>query len=256
VTPIKGFGLSHPDEVWLDRSGARGDRDLFIVDARGRVVSISETGTFAGYAANYADDGRALILRHAGTELVAAPLSPGAAIGAVFWAGRIVRGTVMEGPWSEILSGIAGRPVRLVRADMPGVGSDVHAVTVLGSASAEELSRRVGRPVDARRFRMLVHLGTGRAHEEDDWDGKVLVGAHAALRVGGRVPRCAAVTRDPDRGDRDLPVVREIKAYRGMHETEIGRGVCFGVYADVTREGPLRVGELLELRPANDAQQT
>jgi uncharacterized protein len=64
------------------------------------------------------------------------------------------------------------------------------------------------------------------------------------------VPRCAATTRDPGRGARDLPTVRMIRSYRGVRENEFGRGVNFGVYADVVAEGVVRVDDPVSVRPA------
>ena len=39
-------------------------------------------------------------------------------------------GTVVEGPWNEVLSDAAGEPVRLVRASDPGAGHDEYPVTL------------------------------------------------------------------------------------------------------------------------------
>jgi len=38
-----------------------------------------------------------------------------------------------------------------------------------------------------------------------------------------------------------------IKAYRGFGETVLGRGVTFGVYAEVVAPGRIRVGDEIEL---------
>ena len=76
--------------------------------------------------------------------------------------------------------------------------------------------------------------------------GLAAVGA-AEIRIGGPVPRCAATTRDPDRGVRDLPAVQVIRAYRGLRDTFFGPGVPFGVYADVVTPGRVRVGDSLQL---------
>ena len=46
----------------------------------------------------------------------------------------------------------------------------------------------------------------------------------------------------PNRGARDLPTVRMIKSYGGQ-ANEFGRGVNFGVYAEVAGEGVVRVGD-------------
>lgn len=247
VTPIKGLQLSHPDEVWIDRSGARGDRDFFLVDASDTLISITRTGGLVGLTAEV-DAAGVLRLRGSDGRTWEEEIALGAQVGANFFGERTVPGRVVEGPWAELFSSLAGEPVRLVRAEEPGAGSDVEPVTLLGGASVAELSRRAGEPVDARRFRMLVELETDEPHVEDTWAGRVLEGPGVALRVGAQVPRCAAVTRHPDRGDRDLPAVRLIRDYRGVQESGGERGVMFGVYAAVLREGPLRVGEELALQ--------
>ena len=81
--------------------------------------------------------------------------------------------------------------------------------------------------------------------------GAVEVGT-ARLRVGGSVPRCAAVTRNPEGGERDKPVVNAIKAYRGVQATGFGQGVPFGVYADVVQNGVVRVGDELRVTSRSD----
>ena len=74
-----------------------------------------------------------------------------------------------------------------------------------------------------------------------------LIGEQVELRVGDPVARCAAITRDPDRGARDQQLVRLIRDYRGMCELPRGPGVPFGVYAHVLRPGRLATGEMLTL---------
>jgi MOSC domain-containing protein YiiM len=40
-----------------------------------------------------------------------------------------------------------------------------------------------------------------------------------------------------------------IRSYRGVQANEFGRGVNFGVYADVVAEGVVRVGDPLRVQP-------
>jgi hypothetical protein len=170
-----------------------------------------------------------------------------------FYGRRKVPGTVVEGPWNAVLSDAAGEPLRLVRASDPSAGHDEYPVTLLGEESVAELARRSGAgPVDARRFRMLIGFSGLSAHAEDGWRGQTIAIGEAVVRVGGPVPRCAATSRDPDRGARDLPAVRMIRSYRGVQANEFGRGVNFGVYAEVITEGTVRVGNALSVRPAAD----
>ena len=246
ITPVKGTALHHPDAVELRRSGAVGDRAFFFVSDDDKLFSITRTGAFAGVRAEFGEvfslfDGNELLCR--------GPVEPTDPIEAHFYGEKVVSGRIVPGPWTAALSARAGRSLRLVKADAPSGGIDVAPVTLLGSASIARLAEQIGEPVDPRRFRMLIHLDTDEPHVEDSWDGARLVGEEVELLVGGPVPRCAGITRHPDRGDRDLPLVREIKGYRGMPDLGPGPGVPFGVYAQVLREGTLRAGELLKLIP-------
>jgi uncharacterized protein len=250
TTPVKGLALHHPDEIVLLRAGAAGDREFFVIDGRDRLISLWKTGRLVRFRAVHDARSNRLTLSSAGEEVCAGPAQPGGPVMARSYSKRKVPGTVVDGPWNAVLSAAAGEPVRLVRADDPGAGHDQHAVTLLGEESVAELARQAGAAsVDARRFRMLIGFSGLSAHVEDSWQGQTVEIGEAVVRVGAPVPRCAATTRDPDRGARDLPTVRMIKSYRGVQPTESGRGVNFGVYADVVAEGVVRVGDPLRVRP-------
>jgi uncharacterized protein YcbX len=244
TTPVKGLALSHPDSIELTATGAAGDRDFFLIGDDDRLVSITATGSLVELAADWSPgDDRLTIRSRDGSEWTG-ELRPGRRVSVDFWRARDVAGHVLDGPWSDLLSERAGRRVHLVQAETAGDGSDIEPVTLLGQASVAELARRSGlESVDARRFRMLIEFAEGEPHVEDTWHGQTLEVGEALLRVGGPVPRCAATTRDPDSGTRDLPVVRMIRDYRGV----TADGVGFGVYADVLRPGTVRVGDRLVL---------
>jgi uncharacterized protein YcbX len=250
TTPVKGLALHHPDAILLRRTAAAGDRDFFVIDGRDRLVSIWKTGRLVRFRAAYDARRGQITLSSAGAEVCEGPARRGAPVIADFYGARKVAGTVVEGPWNAVLSEAAGEPVRLVQASEPGAGHDEYPVTLLGDESVAELARRSGAgSVDARRFRMLISFSGLSAHVEDRWPGRTIEVGEALLRAGGPVPRCAATTRDPDHGARDLPTVRMIRSYRGVEVNEFGRGVNFGVYADVVREGFVRVGDPLIVRP-------
>jgi uncharacterized protein len=249
TTPVKGLALHHPDAILLLRTGAAGDREFFVIDGRDRLVSIWKTGRLVRFRAAHDPKSGRITMSSAEGEVCDALARRGAPVIADFYGERKVAGIVVEGPWNAVLSEAAGEPVRLVRADDLGAGHDEHPVTLLGEESVTELARQSGAgPVDARRFRMLIGFSGLSAHVEDSWRGRTVEVGEAVVRVGGPVPRCAATTRDPDRGARDLPTVRMIRSYRGVQVNAFGRGVNFGVYADVVREGVVRVGDPLIMR--------
>jgi uncharacterized protein len=249
TTPVKGLALHHPDAILLLRTGAAGDREFFVIDGRDRLISIWKTGRLVRFRVTHDPESGRIAVSSAEGKVCDGPARRGAPVIADFYGQRKVAGTVVEGPWSAVLSEAAGEPMRLVRADDPGAGHDEHPVTLLGEESVAELARQSGTgPVDARRFRMLIGFSGLSAHVEDRWRGATIEIGGALVRVGGPVPRCAATTRDPDRGARDLPTVRMIRSYRGVQANESGRGVNFGVYADVVREGVVRAGDPLIVR--------
>ena len=255
VTPVKGLALHHPDEIVLLRTGAAGDREFFVIDGRDRLISIWKTGRLVRFRAAHDTRSGRITLSSAEGEACDGPARLGAPVAADFYGRRRVPGTVVEGPWNAVLSEAAGEPVRLVRASDPGAAHDEYPVTLLGEESVAELARRsAAGSVDARRFRLLISFSGLSAHAEDGWHGQAIEIGEAVVRVGGPVPRCAATSRDPDRGARDLPAVRMIRSYRGVQVNEFGRGVNFGVYAEVVAEGVVRVGDALSVRPAAGRQ--
>ena len=102
----------------------------------------------------------------------------------------------MLGPWARALSEFTGTSVRLVRADVPGDGSDRGAragASLVSVASLERLADEeagVG-SVDGRRFRMLFTITSVSAHEEDTWVGRDVRIGDSVVRLHALVGRCA-----------------------------------------------------------------
>jgi uncharacterized protein YcbX len=246
TTPIKGMRLHHPDHIVIDETGAVGDRDFVLAGDDDRLVSITACGELVDMTATW-DAGRLTLTSRDGTACEG-PVELGKSVLINFFNYEERAGRVVHGPWSEVISRAAGRRLRLVKMDTVGSGSDLQPVTLLGDGSVRALERESGLgPIDARRFRMLIQFRSETGHIEDTWEGLEVKVGTAQLRVGASVPRCAAVTRNPEGGRRDQPVVKAIKAYRGLQDTGFGRGVPFGVYADVVRNGVVRVGDALHV---------
>ena len=248
TTPIKGLGLHHPDEIDVRHTGVVGDRRFYLVDDRDALFSIAKTGALLGVAAEYDESAGRLVLR-AGTEVVAeGSVEPGEPHTADFFAFKKVDGRLAPGPWDDVLSGRAGRRLRLVLADRLDGAHDVEPLTLLGDASTRRLAEQAGVPdVDSRRFRMLVEFDGAAAHAEDGWLGQHLQIGTVVAEVGGPVQRCAGTTRNPVSGEVDLRTLQLIGDYRGRQDSIFGMGFNFGVYATVVTEGRIRVGDTLTL---------
>jgi uncharacterized protein YcbX len=247
TTPIKGFALHHPETVTLDANGAVGDRDFFLVDDELRLISITRTGAFASWVAAFDVDTGVLTLTHPDGRVLEDEVVAGdTRVVGHFDEGRDVPGTVVGGTWAKWLSDLAGKPVSLIRAEDPGQAFDVHPVTLVSEASVTDLGQQTeSGSIDARRFRMLMVVAGAGAYEEDSWESRTVRVGTSVLRMRGPVPRCNAVTRNPDSGERDLKTLALISQRRGMLPNASGEGLNFGVYADVVEPGTIKIGDEL-----------
>jgi uncharacterized protein YcbX len=248
ITPVKGLGLHHPNEIDVRRTGVVGDRRFYLVDERDGLVSIAKTGGLVGLWAEYDGDSRHLVIRDADAVVAEGVVEPGAAHLADFFAFRTVPGRLVPGPWDAVLSAAAGRSLRLVMADELDGAHDVEPLTLLGDASTRRLSEQAGvADVDARRFRMLIEFDGAEPHAEDSWQGRQVAVGTVVAEVGGPVQRCAGTTRNAVSGEVDLRTLQLIGDYRGRQDSIFGLGFNFGVYARVVTEGRISVGDDLTL---------
>ncbi len=244
TTPVKGFALNHPDTIELDANGAVGDRDFFLVDESQRLLSITRTGVFASWRAEFNRAGNLLRIASADGQQLEAPVSGSEPIAVDFSGTRPIPGHLVEGPWSDWLSGIVGQSVFLVRTETPGAAYDEYAMTLLSDESVAELGRHApDGSIDPRRFRMLIGFSGVSAYAEEAWHGQTVRIGSATLRMGGPVPRCNATTRNPDSGDSDLKTLHLIHQHRGRQPNEFGDGLNLGAYAEVVTPGRVSVGD-------------
>jgi uncharacterized protein YcbX len=244
TTAIKGFGLCHPDSVRIETTGAVGDRDFFLVDDTDRLWSVTGHGELLGHWSRFDPESGVLTVGSGEQVLLEEEVGKGQSVHAHLWGSRYQDAHEVPGPWSELVSDLAGAPLRLVRATTPSGAVDVEPVTMVARASAAALGDEVdGSPVDPRRFRMLLTLADTAAFTEDTWAGHELEVGEVLLKVGGEVPRCAAVQRRPGDGARGVNVLRQIAQVRGRRESSDGRTLNLGVYATVLRPGTVSVGD-------------
>jgi uncharacterized protein YcbX len=246
TTPVKSLLLHHPEEVELGSLGLARDRRFYLVRENGRLLAGLHHGPLALVRADWDPGADRLTMTFPDGSVVDGEVELVEPVLTDFWGHR-VEGRAVAGPWAEALSDYAGRPARLVKADVPAGAVDVEPLTLVSSESVEELARHAGlEGLDARRFRMLLEIEGCEPHEEDTWRGRRARLGEAVIEIGGPVPRCATTTRDPATGKRDLDTLREIAAYRGKRD---GKKIDFGVYAQVVRPGRVRVGDPVELEP-------
>jgi uncharacterized protein YcbX len=247
IAPVKGLALEHPEEIELTGQGVREDRRFFLVDDSGRLIDGLLAGRLVQVKAHIDPDGSHLRMTFPDGTVVEDDVRPTEPMITRMY-GRMVLGHLVDGPWAEALQPFTGRRVHLIRTNRPGGTREKHPATLITDGSLDLLGAHLGGgPVDGRRFRMLIELTGGAAHEEDGWIGGRIELGETVMLISKQVARCAITTQDPDSGVRDLDTLRTIISYRGLRD---GENVDFGVYGEVERAGRIRVGDEVRLLDA------
>ncbi|MGW6058490.1 MOSC domain-containing protein [Streptomyces sp. NPDC055189] len=113
---------------------------------------------------------------------------------------------------------------------------DAGAVSLVGVASLRALGELLGDsdPVDVRRLRKNIVVGTDEPWIEEDWVGREIgFDGGLRLRVTERIERCVMTTQ----AQRGLPADNRI-----LKTLTASRDRCVGVYADVVTPGTLALG--------------
>jgi uncharacterized protein YcbX len=236
VTPVKSLRLQHPREVELRLDGAREDRRFLLVDDGRRLYNGKRDTSLVRASAAWDAEERLLdVTMPDGSAVLGEPV-PGAAT-AVEVYGRQVRGRVIEGPWGDAFSDLAGRSLTLVEREDGAWATDSRPATLVSRASVGLIDG------DGRRFRMLLELDGLEPLAEEAWGSRRVRVGDVTLLVGVPTPRCAVPSASPDTGTRDRDVLRELIEKRGPVDGE----PCLGVYAEVLGPGIVRVGDAVEL---------
>lgn len=238
--PIKGSRHRSHSSVRLTTGGPVGDRAFCLIDPQvDRCLRTIDHPALLSTRASW--DGTALSVALPSGDVVAAPSTTGDRRAVDYW-GRRVTVEVVDGPWAEAFTAHLGRPVLLAAAS-PGDVVYGGAVTIVTSASLQQLAAEVGVPVEAARFRATFQLeGDVRPFDEAGWIGRSLRLGGAVVRVRHLVPRCRVIDLHPATGVRDLDLV---PALARLH----GQGATFGVDAEVLVPGEVTTGDVASLAP-------
>ena len=113
---------------------------------------------------------------------------------------------------------------------------DSFPLSLITTQTIDWLGARIGRVMDARRFRMnlVIRAAEARPFQEDEWLGHTLRIGGVRLRVDRRDGRCVVITTDPDTLERDPAILRLVAAERDG---------CLGVYASTVERGRVACGD-------------
>ncbi len=247
LTPVKGLRIQRVERAELQQNGLAGDRQLFLVDARGRMLNGKRHGSLQVLRASI--EQQVLTIAFPDGRSLSEELRLGPELTVSFFSRPRAARTV-EGGFSQALSGHIGEPVRLVAfADgLPAVDRGRQgAVTLVSQASIGALAERAGlEDLDPRRFRMSIEIAGAAAFAEDGWLGRdVRIGEEAVIRPKGHVGRCLITSRDPETGRIDVPTLELLRRLRGAEPTT--EPLALGVYGAVVRAGTVAVGDAVAL---------
>ena len=255
--PLKSGRGEALEQAQVDALGLSGDRRWMVVDAsNGRFLTQRLLPAMTQLQARWQGDG--LQLQAPGMPVLPVPLPA---------AGSLLRDVTV---WSDTvqvpdagdaaarwLSDYLQRDCRLVQVPAerarqvdtayakPGerVGfADGFPLLLIGQASLDDLSARVGRPLEMLRFRPNLVVSGGEPYAEDSWQ-RIRIGT-LELRVVKGCSRCIMTTLDPVSGERsiDREPLQTLKSFR-----ERDGDVYFGQNLIAEGEGVLDCGMPVEV---------
>lgn len=255
--PLKSGRAEALERSRIDLLGLSGDRRWMVVDTlSGRFLTQRLLPLMTQLQACWQGDD--LVLNAPGMPelLVALPGTAAELRGVSVWSDNLSVPDAGD-PAARWLSAYLQRDCRLVQVPTqlarqvdpayarPGerVGfADGFPLLLIGQASLEDLSQRVGRPLEMLRFRPNLVVSGSSPYAEDRWK-RIRIG-ELELRVVKGCSRCIMTTLDPATGVRsaDREPLQTLKTYR-----ERDGEVYFGQNVIAEGCGELRVGMPVEV---------
>ncbi|CAI8883375.1 MOSC domain-containing protein [Pseudomonas sp. IT-P74] len=256
--PLKSAKAETLQAIGLDKLGLDGDRRWMLVDeASGRFLTQRAVAQMSQLSALWNAEGGLTLSAPGHSPIdIAMPGNDAELRGVTIWRDtlRVPDAGDEAGAW---VSRFIGKPTRLVqvpldRARMTEAGfgkdddqvafADGYPLLLIGQASLEDLSQRVGRPLEMLRFRPNLVIEGSAAFAEDGWK-RIRIG-EAEFRVVKSCSRCILTTIDPQTGERseDREPLATLQKYRAQAD-----GAMFGQNLVNDGNGRLEVGMPVEI---------
>ena len=256
--PLKSGKPEILQSIGLDKLGLAGDRRWMLVDeASGRFLTQRAEAKMSQLSALWNAQG-GLTLSAPGLAALDVPLPEADSDlrGVTIWRDtlRVPDAGDAAASW---VSDFIGKPTRLVqvpldraRMTQAGFGKDDDQVAfadgfpllLIGEASLQDLSDKVGRPLEMLRFRPNLVIEGSEAYAEDGWK-RIRIG-DVEFRVVKPCSRCILTTIDPQTGERsaDREPLATLQKYRAQTD-----GAMFGQNLVNDSNGRLEVGMPVEI---------
>ncbi len=251
IYPLKAGRATSLTTAGAMRGGLAGDRRWLLTTAGGDPVVLKSHPVMTRLRIVMRDDGLSLVAPEL-PELTVLPPGPDAARLTVTVKNERIAAAAAGEQADAWFGELLGEPVRLAfmpddvarpsRADPSasiGFAGDAPYLLIC-DASLADLNARLDAPVGRNRFRANLSVAGGSPWQEDGWH---------TLRIGGAVfealgpcPRCPNTTVDPATGATGTEPLRTLAGFR-QHEGK----AMFGVFMGVREEGPVQVGDTVEV---------
>ncbi|QRY78620.1 MOSC domain-containing protein [Pseudomonas sp. PDNC002] len=257
--PVKSTAYEPLESVRLDALGVEGDRRWMVVDtANGRFLTQRLLPQMGRIEARWQDGFQALRLRAPGMDdlLVEVPGRDDNLRGVLIWR-DILQVPDAGDAVARWLSAFLDRDVRLVQ--MPeqrarqvdtayaAPGEHVHfadgfPLLLIGQGSLDDLSAKVGRPLEMLRFRPNLVVTGAAPFAEDSWK-RIRIG-DVTFKVAKPCSRCILTTIDPHTGERDAArePLATLLGYRNVNGEAL-----FGQNLLAESHGELKLGMPVEV---------
>jgi uncharacterized protein YcbX len=178
--PVKSMAGERLERTWLGLDGIPGDRRLYVVDARGGILSARTKPRLLGHRATLDEDGDVLV-------------------DGLPWRSPEVAAAVRAA---------AGPDARLVAAD-GAERFDVLPLLVATDGAIDAFGH------DGRRLRPNLVVSGVEGLAERAWEWSLLAAGDAVIALAELRSRCIMTTWDPDTLEQDVDVLRHIRASFG-----------------------------------------
>lgn len=257
--PVKSTAYEPLESVRLDALGLEGDRRWMVVDsANGRFLTQRLLPQMGRIEARWQDDFQVLRLRAPGMEdlLVEVPGRDDNLRGVLIWRDMLQVPDAGDEA-AQWLSTFLQRDVRLVQIPEERArqvdtayaepGEHVHfadgfPLLLIGQGSLDDLSAKVGRPLEMLRFRPNLVVAGAEPFAEDGWK-RIRIG-DVTFKVAKPCSRCILTTIDPHTGERDAArePLATLLGYRNVNGEAL-----FGQNLLAENRGELKLGMPVEV---------
>ena len=253
IHPVKSACSVAVSEMTFDGRGPIGDRRYMVIGADGLFRTQRNLPAMTRLAARIDSSGNLLLTAHGFDALTVAPPAAPLQTAHVWDSAVPVRDCgdtvahwltrVLREPCRLVRQGADGtRPIRRLPAREVSL-ADGYPLLLLSAAALTDLGARLGRIVEARRFRPNIVVEGCAPHAEDGWR-RVRIGANT-FTVAQPCERCSIPALDPQTGIATSGFNRALAKYRTRD-----RKVLFGQNLVHEGEAAIAVGDEVEVLEA------